>query len=127
MNLAKLQTQSRFQFLLTGFVAVLAVCLCSVANAAGPLASWKEGPIKKAILEFVAAVTDENGKEYVAPAKRIATFDNDGTLWVEYPMYTQALFALMRSASMPTTAKVTSAPSTRPLIRRMPMAGSSWI
>ena len=53
-------------------------------------------PTKKAILEFVAAVTDENGKDYVEPAERIAVFDNDGTLWVEYPMYTQFLFAFDR-------------------------------
>jgi phosphoglycolate phosphatase-like HAD superfamily hydrolase len=60
------------------------------------LPSWNDGPAKAAILEFVAAVTDENGKDYVEPAQRIATFDNDGTLWVEYPMYTQALFAFDR-------------------------------
>jgi hypothetical protein len=47
-------------------------------------------------MEFVAAVTDKNGKDYVAPAERIAAFDNDGTLWVEYPMYTQVLFAFER-------------------------------
>jgi phosphoglycolate phosphatase-like HAD superfamily hydrolase len=96
MNLTQPQTQPRFQFLLTGFIAVLAICLCPVANAADPLASWNDGPTKTAILEFVAAVTDESGKDYVAPAERIATFDNDGTLWVEYPMYTQALFAFDR-------------------------------
>ena len=89
-------SQSSLTFLLTVLVAIFAVCLCSVANAAGPLASWNEGPAKKAILEFVAAVTDEKGDDYVEPADRIATFDNDGTLWVEYPMYTQALFAFDR-------------------------------
>jgi phosphoserine phosphatase len=96
MNLTQRQTQSGFGFLLIDCVAIFAICICSVANAADPLASWNEGPAKKAILEFVAAVTDENGKDYVAPAERIATFDNDGTLWVEYPMYTQALFAFDR-------------------------------
>ncbi len=60
------------------------------------LPSWNDAPAKKAILEFVAAVTDEKGKDYVEPANRIATFDNDGTLWLEYPMYTQALFAFDR-------------------------------
>jgi len=60
------------------------------------LPSWSDGPAKNAILEFVAAVMDEKGKDYVEPADRIATFDNDGTLWVEYPMYTQALFAFDR-------------------------------
>ena len=65
-------------------------------KAAEPLPSWNEGPAKKAILEFVATVTDANGKDYVEPTERIAVFDNDGTLWVEYPMYTQFLFAVDR-------------------------------
>jgi phosphoglycolate phosphatase-like HAD superfamily hydrolase len=66
------------------------------AKKADPLGSWNDGAAKRAILEFVAAVTDENGKDYVKPAERIATFDHDGTLWVEYPMYTQILFAFDR-------------------------------
>jgi phosphoglycolate phosphatase-like HAD superfamily hydrolase len=96
MNLTQRRTQSGLKFLLTGFVAIFAVCICSVANAADPLASWNEGPAKKSIMEFVAAVTDKTSKDYVEPAERIAAFDNDGTLWVEYPMYTQALFAFDR-------------------------------
>lgn len=66
------------------------------AFAKDPLPSWNEGPAKKAILEFVAEVTNEKGGQYVEPAERIATFDNDGTLWVESPMYTQVLFAFER-------------------------------
>jgi len=77
-------------------VACFAVCICSVSNAADPLPSWNDGPSKHAILSFVADVTDESGKDYVAPAERIAVFDNDGTLWIEYPMYTQFLFAIDR-------------------------------
>jgi len=65
-------------------------------QAADPLPSWNAGPSKSAIIEFVAAVTDKNSKDYVEPGRRIATFDNDGTLWVEYPMYTQVLFAFDR-------------------------------
>jgi phosphoserine phosphatase len=67
-----------------------------MAKKADPLPSWNDGPARQAITEFVAAVTDKNGKDYVKPAERIATFDNDGTLWVEYPMYTQFLFAFDR-------------------------------
>jgi phosphoserine phosphatase len=89
-------TQSRFRFLISGFVAILAVFLCSVSYAADPLPSWNDGTAKEAILYFVNAVTDKNSKDYVEPAERIATFDNDGTLWVEYPMYTQVLFAFDR-------------------------------
>ena len=96
MNLTQLRAQSRFQFLLSGFVALFVVSICSVANAADPLPSWNEGPAKNAILEFVAAVTEKSGKDYVEPAERIAVFDHDGTLWVEYPMYTQVLFAFDR-------------------------------
>jgi hypothetical protein len=87
---------SSFKFLLTALVVTLSVTVCSVASAADPLPSWNEGAAKKSILEFVSAVTDKNNKDYVVPAKRIATFDNDGTLWVEYPMYTQVLFAFDR-------------------------------
>jgi len=90
------KTRPQFKSLLAASVAIFAVCICSVANAADSLASWNEGPAKKAILEFVAAVTDKHGKDYVKPAERIAVFDNDGTLWIEYPMYTQALFAFDR-------------------------------
>jgi hypothetical protein len=61
-----------------------------------PLPSWEDGPAKKAFLEFVRKVTDKDSSDFVAPADRIATFDNDGTLWVEQPIYTQAAFALDR-------------------------------
>jgi hypothetical protein len=66
------------------------------ATSAGPLPSWNEGATKQSILDFVAAVTREGSPDFVPPAGRIATFDNDGTLWVEHPMYTQMAFALDR-------------------------------
>lgn len=66
------------------------------AASAGPLPSWNEGATKQSILDFVAAVTREGSPDFVPPAGRIATFDNDGTLWVEHPMYTQLAFALDR-------------------------------
>lgn len=77
-------------------VAMLAVLVAIPCAAQDPLPSWNDGPAKNAIVEFVAAITDETGKDYVELADRIATFDNDGTLWVEYPMYTQFLFAFDR-------------------------------
>jgi hypothetical protein len=61
-----------------------------------PLPSWNEGPVKQAIIEFVQATTDESRPTFVPPAQRIATFDNDGTLWPSHPMYTQLAFALDR-------------------------------
>ena len=66
------------------------------AAAADPLPSWNEGPAKQAILNFVAKVTKEGSPNFVPPAERIATFDNDGTLWCEQPRYVQLLFALDR-------------------------------
>ncbi|MCA3586198.1 MAG: haloacid dehalogenase-like hydrolase [Methylocystis sp.] len=69
-------------------------------NASDPLPSWNEGPTKQSILTFVAAVTREGSPNFVPPAERIATFDNDGTLWVEQPMYTQLAFALDRVKAM---------------------------
>jgi phosphoglycolate phosphatase-like HAD superfamily hydrolase len=61
-----------------------------------PLASWNDGPAKQAILDFVRATTDRNSPKFVPPEQRIATFDQDGTLWVEHPMYTQVVYCLER-------------------------------
>ncbi len=66
------------------------------AAAADPLPSWNDGPPKQAIVDFVQTVTDPTNPGYVPELDRIATFDNDGTLWVEHPMYTQLAFALDR-------------------------------
>ena len=63
---------------------------------ADPLPSWNEGPSKQAIMEFVRGVTDKSSLQYVPPEQRIATFDHDGTLWAEQPMYFQGFFALDR-------------------------------
>lgn len=60
------------------------------------LPSWNEGPAKQAILEFVRVTVDPFNPNYVSPPNRIATFDQDGTLWVEHPLYTQGVFALDR-------------------------------
>jgi hypothetical protein len=65
-----------------------------------PLPSWNEGASKQAIVEFVDRVTRQGGPDFVPPAERIATFDNDGTLWCEHPMYVQLVFALDRVKTM---------------------------
>jgi len=65
-----------------------------------PLASWNDGTTKKSILDFVARVTEAGGKDYAAPEERIATFDNDGTLWSERPYPFQVAFALDRVKAM---------------------------
>jgi phosphoglycolate phosphatase-like HAD superfamily hydrolase len=65
-----------------------------------PLASWNDGAAKKSIMDFVARVTETGGTDYVAPRERIATFDNDGTLWSERPYPFQVAFALDRVKAM---------------------------
>jgi haloacid dehalogenase-like hydrolase len=66
------------------------------AAAADPLPSWKDGSAKRAILEFVKTTTDKNSSNFVPPEERIATFDQDGTTWVEHPIYSQVLFTFDR-------------------------------
>ncbi len=84
-----------------GVAHVLAMCallLLSEQTSAqtDPLPSWNEGAAKKAIIDFVQATTTQGSPTFVAPAERVATFDQDGTLWVEHPMYTQVLYCLER-------------------------------
>lgn len=62
--------------------------------AADPLPSWNEGAAKKSIIDFVTDVTTEGSKSFVTPNDRIAAFDNDGTLWVEQPVYPEFFFAI---------------------------------
>src|SRR5437868_6092125 len=62
------------------------------ATSKGALPSWNDGPAKQAILDFVRATTDRANPSFVPAEERIATFDQDGTLWVEHPMYTQVIY-----------------------------------
>ena len=64
------------------------------AETGAPLASWNDGPAKQAILDFVRVTTDLSSKDFVPPEERIASFDQDGTLWVEHPVYSQIVFCL---------------------------------
>ena len=65
-----------------------------------PLPSWNDGTSRKAVLEFVRVTTEKSSPKYVEPKDRIATFDQDGTLWTEHPLYSQAMFALHRVGEM---------------------------
>jgi phosphoglycolate phosphatase-like HAD superfamily hydrolase len=67
-----------------------------VLAAEDPLPSWNNGPAKQAIVAFVKQTTDKSGPKYVPPEQRIATFDQDGTLWVEHPMYSFVIYCLER-------------------------------
>ena len=82
-----------------GRFALVALCVAGLALpafAADPLPSWNDTPQKKAIVTFVERVTKEGSPDFVPPSERIATFDQDGTLWAEQPMYFQLFFALDR-------------------------------
>lgn len=94
MTLHAIHAQRRALLALAG--AALAAPRAARAQGADPLPSWTDGPRKRALLDFVAAVTREGTPDFVPPRGRIATFDNDGTLWVEQPAYTQAIFVLER-------------------------------
>jgi len=82
------------------YLIAITVLFTTPTQAADPLPSWKDGKTKASIITFVKAVTDKQSADFVAPAERIATFDNDGTLWTEQPMYTQLSFALDRITQM---------------------------
>jgi hypothetical protein len=70
--------------------------LTQTAMAGDPLASWNDGRAKQAILDFVRATTDPASPKLVPPEERIATFDQDGTLWVEHPIYSQLVYCFDR-------------------------------
>jgi len=86
------------RFLLLLLCATLAACM--VETGERPLPSWHDGASRQRIISFVESVTNTSSSDYVAPQERIATFDNDGTLWAEQPMYFQLLFALDRIREM---------------------------
>jgi len=77
-------------------LGILLALGASVHARTDPLTSWNDGPARQAIVTFVEKVTTEGSPDFVPPAERIATFDNDGTLWPSHPMYTQLAFALDR-------------------------------
>ena len=80
------------------YLTLLAISLAglSVSCAQDPLTSWNDGPTKQAIVDFVTRTTTDGSPDFVPPEERIATFDQDGTLWVEHPIYTQVMFCFER-------------------------------
>jgi phosphoglycolate phosphatase-like HAD superfamily hydrolase len=91
----------QFAALVLGTTASLSLATQASAQS-DPLPSWSDGPAKDAILKFVQATTNPSSPNFVPPAERIATFDQDGTLWVEHPMYTQVVYCFDR---VPAVAK----------------------
>lgn len=77
--------------------ALLFLLACAQVSAqTDPLPSWNDSAAKKAIVEFVKTTTEKGSAKFVAPEARIAVFDQDGTTWVEQPMYTQVIYCLER-------------------------------
>ncbi|MEA1950180.1 MAG: HAD family hydrolase [Planctomycetota bacterium] len=83
-------------YLILALLLTSVQCFSSHCLAADPLPSWNNGPVKEAIVSFVKRVATKDSPDYVPPAERIATFDNDGTLWSEKPVYFQLMFAIDR-------------------------------
>src|SRR5437773_9626474 len=83
-------------------IALLAITLAGFTNtqAQDPLPSWNDGAAKQAIVDFVKATTETGDANFVAPEERIATFDQDGTLWVEHPMYSQVIYCFHRVGAL---------------------------
>jgi len=81
-------------------LAIVVVGHTVIAQAQDPLPSWNDGAAKEAIVNFVQTTTQTGGANFVPPEERIATFDNDGCLWAEQPMYFQAFFVFDRIKSL---------------------------
>jgi phosphoserine phosphatase len=97
MEKYKVNKINRTLLKVTGLVFSVVLTACTTNPLApDPLPSWSEGLSKQQIIEFVNSVTKTGGSDYVAPGRRIATFDNDGTLWSEKPKYFQLLFIIDR-------------------------------
>ena len=75
---------------------LIASAQAQTATSDNALPSWNDGPAKQAILDFVRDTTEKGSPKFVPPEQRIATFDQDGTLWVEHPVYSQVVYCLDR-------------------------------
>jgi phosphoglycolate phosphatase-like HAD superfamily hydrolase len=117
----------------TRSISIVLAALCislTIAQAQDPLPSWNDTAPKKAIVEFVKATTTQGSPQFVPPEERVATFDQDGTLWVEHPMYSQVMYCLDRVDALvkekPELKKVepfkTVLSGNREAIAKLPMA-----
>ena len=106
-----MQTQHLRFFIALVFCVLTGIAAAQSQSTGNPLPSWNDGDAKPAIIDFVTRVTDQNSPEFVPVPQRIATFDNDGTLWSEQPLYFQALFALDRRLTAARAAAAQRAPA----------------
>jgi phosphoserine phosphatase len=103
LTTAKGGTLKRRAAIRAAFVALWVCTAASPTAAQSALASWRDGPARTAIIDFVGRVTRAGSPDFVPPAERIAVFDNDGTLWSEQPIYFQLAFALDRVKALAPT------------------------
>jgi uncharacterized protein YifE (UPF0438 family) len=93
-----LHLRRNLRTILVSFVVLLGTTVTRAQR--DPLPSWNNGEAKKAIVSFVKETTEKSSPKYVEPKDRIATFDQDGPLWTEQPLYAQAMFALDRRGKL---------------------------
>jgi hypothetical protein len=86
--------------LIKASAGILGSLSAASSQPGAPLPSWNDGPARQAILDFVRVTTDKSSPDFVPPQERVATFDQDGTTWVEHPIYSQVLFAFDRVAAL---------------------------
>ena len=94
-----MKTTHKLNLLAAALVGAVAFTT-TLARAQDPLPSWNDGPAKQAIVNFVKATADVNSPQFVPQAERIATFDQDGTLWVEHPIYSQVMYCFDRVGAL---------------------------
>ena len=94
-----MKTTYKQNLLVAALIGVVAFT-STIARAQDPLPSWNGGAAKSAIMNFVKVTTDTASPQFVPPAERIATFDQDGTLWVEQPMYSQVMYCFNRVGAL---------------------------
>jgi hypothetical protein len=91
---------TRRKNIMSAALACAVAFIATVAQAADPLPSWNDGKAKQSIIEFVEKVTKAGSPDFVQPTERIATFDQDGTLWVEKPMASQVMYCFDRVGTL---------------------------
>jgi phosphoglycolate phosphatase-like HAD superfamily hydrolase len=115
---------------LAGLLGMSSAHAQTASEEGDPLASWNDGPAKRAILDFVRETIDQTSVKFVPPVERVATFDQDGTLWVEHPFYTQLVYCIDQAPAVvkakPDLANVepfkTVLSGNREAIAKLPMA-----
>lgn len=115
----------RFRLEVSAAARIILLLLCCVLfatpivaqEAIDPLPSWNDGPARSAILDFVRRVTTEGSADYIPPAERLATFDNDGTLWNEHPVVQLAFASSQLKRMLPSHPEWNQRPAIRAALK----------